>query len=59
MEMPVSRDAAAVAREKYGVDLANDREVLAKMRALQIDAKAVAELSNLWGEYQDRKKQAA
>lgn len=48
------RDPLEIARARWGVNLADDHATLKKLHALQGQMPDVADLSNLWQEYQQR-----
>jgi len=47
------------ASRRWGVDLKDEKAVLAKLRELQTNTAEVADLSNLWQDYQDSKDEEA
>jgi len=48
-----------VAKQRWGVDLANDQATLKKIAELQGKMPDIADLSNLWQDYQNKKGEAA
>ncbi len=51
-------DPAMQAEQRWGVDLSNDHEVMAKIVELGGQMPDVADLGNLWQELQEQKKAA-
>lgn len=51
------QNPSEVAQERWGVDLDNDNEVRQKLAELQGKMPDVADLSNLWQDHQERKKE--
>ena len=49
-------DIVAEVQKRFGVDVRDDRAVLGKLNELQGKMPDVAELSNLWSEYQEQQK---
>lgn len=49
---------AELAEKKYGVDISDDRAVLAKMHDLGGDTPKIMELRDLWDKYQKEREAA-
>jgi len=50
-EQPAVKNPVEEAKQRFNVDITNDREVMKKMNLLQGKMPDVADLSNLWRDY--------
>ena len=58
-ELPeVPENLAEIAMERWNVDLNDDRAVLAKIQSMGGKMPDVADLSNMWGDFQEQKNQS-